>query len=260
MTSDGEAVFDWVADALVLRADAQERLVVADSWLVAHGRVRQLAWHRARFLGQCAAVGGGDVVDAERFWGAAVGALPRTGTWFPRVELLDGRRFRLRLRPAPPLTETASARFVAPDPRTAPTRKGPDIPLLAAVRAQGNRVGAEETVITLASGLVLEATGASLLWWEGDELHVPSADLPVLAGVTTRTICERARREGVVVRERHAVPLDLDGRETWLVNALHGIRPVREWIGTTVAPGSAVRAPAWRAWLATDGSALDEVP
>jgi hypothetical protein len=35
----------------------------------------------------------------------------------------------------------------------------------------------------------------------------------------------------------------------WLVNALHGIRPVTAWTARPMSPAPAVRAPEWRNWL-----------
>jgi branched-subunit amino acid aminotransferase/4-amino-4-deoxychorismate lyase len=50
----------------------------------------------------------------------------------------------------------------------------------------------------------------------------------------------------VPVAERSRTPAELDGREAWLVNALHGIRPVRSWSGFAGTAGPAVRAAAWQ--------------
>jgi branched-subunit amino acid aminotransferase/4-amino-4-deoxychorismate lyase len=44
---------------------------------------------------------------------------------------------------------------------------------------------------------------------------------------------------------------ELDGREVWLVNALHGIRPVTGWTGgRPMSAGPAGRVAQWRSWLA----------
>ncbi|MEU6353979.1 aminotransferase class IV, partial [Streptomyces sp. NPDC047072] len=37
--------------------------------------------------------------------------------------------------------------------------------------------------------------------------------------------------------------------EVWLVNALHGIRPVTAWTGGPTKAGPATRATKWRGWL-----------
>jgi branched-subunit amino acid aminotransferase/4-amino-4-deoxychorismate lyase len=67
--------------------------------------------------------------------------------------------------------------------------------------------------------------------------------------VTTALVLERAARTGVRVAHRERSLADLDGREVWLVNALHGIRPVAAWTGRPMTAGRAVHAPQWRKWL-----------
>jgi branched-subunit amino acid aminotransferase/4-amino-4-deoxychorismate lyase len=73
--------------------------------------------------------------------------------------------------------------------------------------------------------------------------------LRILPGVTADLIQESAARFGARMgRRRRRVP-DLDGCEVWLVNALHGIRTVSTWVGTSVVAGPALRAPEWQARL-----------
>lgn len=135
------------------------------------------------------------------------------------------------------------------DPRTVPRRKGPDLGALARVRERASGEGAEEAVLVAPSGSVLEAATASVLWWEDDTLCLPPPRLPVLPGVTVALVQERARREGIPVAHRERTVAGLDGREVWLVNALHGIRPVKGWIGGPLQAAPARRAPEWRVWL-----------
>lgn len=234
-----------------------ERLAVADSWLLRDGRVRALARHRERFLRSCGDSGGPSLRQLVAFWQDMTAALPRTGEWFPRVELgAESRELRLLLRPAPPLgtgVRVWSAGQV--DPRTLPRRKGPDLDILARVRRRASAEGADEAVLIAPSGVVLEGATTSLLWWEDDTLCVPSPQLPVLPGVTTALIQERAQHTGVRVAHRERTLADLAGREVWLVNALHGIRPVTEWTGGTeprirvMRAGQSVWATEWRQWL-----------
>ncbi|WP_344966240.1 aminotransferase class IV [Salinactinospora qingdaonensis] len=242
----------WVPGA-GLRTGAHPRspILVADSWLVSEGKVRALERHRDRFSRSCADAGADeDTVCA--FWEAAVGALPRSGAWFPRVELLDGERFPLSLliRPAPqrgPLVRVHPWRGA--DPRRRPRVKGPDLAALAEVREQASRVGAEEALLLSPSGLVTDSTASALLWWDNGELCVPSPHLDVLPSVTAGLLTEQARERGVRVNTCY-YPLDhLDGRETWLVNALAGIRVVSEWRGSEVRPGPAPQAQQWRDYL-----------
>lgn len=230
-------------------AEAEEPLLVADSWLVRDGRVRGLDRHRERFVRSCGECAGPPSYRLLEFWQAMTDALPRGGEWFPRVELTP-RHVRLRLRPAPPLGTGVRVWAVGQsDPRTVPRRKGPELDALAAVRVRASDVGADEAVLVDPSGLVLESATASVLWWEDDTLCLPPPRLPLLPGVTAALVRERALREGVRVAHRERTVPELDGREVWLVNALHGIRPVTEWVSGPLEAAPARHAPEWRTWL-----------
>ncbi|WP_328480129.1 aminotransferase class IV [Streptomyces sp. NBC_00377] len=226
-------------------------LLVADSWLVREGRVRGYRRHRERFLRACAECGGPGPRRLVEFWQDVTAALPRTGEWFPRVELTaDSLELRLRLRPAPPLgTEVRLWSVGQPDRRTAPRRKGPDLDVLARVRGRAVEEGAQEGVLVGPSGVVLESATASVLWWERDTLCLPPPRLPVLPGVTVALVRERAARSGIRTAHRERTVAGLAGREVWLVNALHGIRPVTGWTGDPMTAGPAPRAGEWRKWL-----------
>ncbi|NEC91933.1 aminotransferase class IV [Streptomyces sp. SID12501] len=196
-----------------------ERLAVADSWLLRDGRVRGLGRHRERFLRACGDSGGPSLRQLVDFWRDMTVALPRTGEWFPRVELgAESRELRLLLRHAPPLgTGVRVWSAGQSDPRTVPRRKGPDLDILARLRQRAIAEGADEAVLIAPSGVVLEGIHSSVLWWEDDTLCLPSPQLPVLAGVTVALIQERAQRTGVRVAHRERTLADLDGREVWLV-------------------------------------------
>ncbi|MFE9447213.1 aminotransferase class IV [Streptomyces sp. NPDC006739] len=257
-----EELLTWTpGSGLVCGPPVGGRLLVADSWLVRDGRVRGLDRHRERFVRACGEAGGPSVLRLLEFWHVMTDALPRTGEWFPRVELAAGSgELRLLLRPAPPLG--AEVRVWAAgqtDPRTVPRRKGPDLDALARVRDRASGAGAQEAVLVTPSGVVLEAATASVLWWEGDTLCLPAPQLPLLPGVTVGLIQARALRSGVRVAHRERTVAELDGREVWLVNALHGIRPVTGWTGRRLRAAEAVRAPEWRAWLDDSMEPLPDV-
>ncbi|MGW3725926.1 aminotransferase class IV [Streptomyces sp. F001] len=247
-----EGVLTWThARGLAPGAGTGGRLLVADSWLLREGRVRGYGRHRERFLRACAESDGPGPRRLVEFWQDVTAALPRTGTWFPRVELAAGSGdLRLLLRHAPPLA--AEVRLWAtgqPDPRAFPRRKGPDLQTLARVRRRASGEGADEAVLTTPSGVVLEAATASVLWWEDDTLCLPPPRLPVLPGVTAGLVQERALRSGIRIAHRERTVAELDGREVWLVNALHGIRPVTGWAGVPMRAAPARRAGEWRTWL-----------
>ncbi|GAA3833732.1 aminotransferase class IV [Streptomyces phyllanthi] len=247
-----EGLLAWSPDrGLTSGPPASGRLLVADSWLLSDGRMRGFARHRERFLRSCGDCGAPPLRRLIQFWHDVTAALPRSGDWFPRVELTAGSlELRLLLRQAPLLgTDVRVWAAGQLDPRTVPRRKGPDLDALARVRGRASGADADEAILIAPSGVVLEAAGSSVLWWEDDTLCLPPEHLPVLPGVTMALIRERAARLGVPVAHRERTLAELDGREVWLVNALHGIRPVSTWTGRPMTAGPAERAPEWRRWL-----------
>ncbi len=219
-------------------------LLAADSWLVDEGGDRAAAAHWARFGAACLQLGA-DRDDLLRFRAAARSALPLQGRWFPRVELTaDG--FALRLRRAPPPVREARVVLGAPgDPRGHPRRKGPDLALLAGLRATAAARGGDELLLCDGDGRLLEGALSSLLWWEDDVLCT-TPDEHTLPGVTRGLLLAIARERGVELRVRAPYPAELAGRETWLSSALHGIRVVSAWIELGQPAGAGTRAPAWR--------------
>jgi branched-subunit amino acid aminotransferase/4-amino-4-deoxychorismate lyase len=242
---------------LVPAQDAREPLLVADSWLLEDGTVRGLDLHEQRFRSSCT-TSGLDPDEVTEFWHALRDRLPRTGVWFPRAELVTGAGLRLRLRPAPPRTSEVNVLVhTGPDTRQAPRRKGPDLDRLGALRQRAIEAGANEALLVTPSGFVLEGATSSLLWWEDEDvLCAPDTTLRVLPGVTTELLRRAALARGITVRRRRARLAELAGREAWLVNALHGIRPVRSWVGSAVPAGAPTRADAWRQWWSELAEAL----
>ncbi|MCU1558493.1 MAG: hypothetical protein JWN09_2488 [Microbacteriaceae bacterium] len=227
-------------------------VAAADSWLVTDGAVLALDLHRSRFL---------DAIDrehypeldAERFWDAAIAAIPRSDAWFPRVELQLRRGAPLlvfRLRSAPERTRSLRlATHPGPDPRTSPLVKGPDTEALSRARTGAQERGADEAVILSSDGYVVEGANSSLLWWRGAILCAPSLEFDRVDSVTARSVITLATAIGVEVYYESVTPAELDGVELWALSALHGIRIVTAWIdGPSVAeePG---RLGAWRARL-----------
>ena len=98
-------------------------------------------------------------------------------------------------------------------------------------------------------GRLLEGAFTSLLWWEEETLCAVPDDAPILPGVTRALLIELARGRDTPVAQRRPAPHELDGRETWLVSALHGIRAVTRWADGGPAAGQAGRAAAWQRLL-----------
>ena len=225
-----------------------DRLLVADSWRVVDGRVRGLDRHRARFTASAAE----HRTDADEFWRDVVAALPRTGDWFPRVELrerADGAQLSLRLRPTPVTSSQVAVATAPHDPRTKPLVKGPDLDALLALRTAVHPSGAGEAIIVDAQGRVVEGAYSGLLWWRGETLVRPSDALPRIPSVTAGLVIDAARAAGVAIDEADARPDDLAGCELWVLSALHGLRTVQRWIDGPEL-GDARHAETGREWLA----------
>jgi branched-subunit amino acid aminotransferase/4-amino-4-deoxychorismate lyase len=252
------AMYRWRAPGGLVPCEWQDGpLLVADSWLVDAGAVQGLERHYRRFAASCADLQPG-TVGLREFWAAACRALPRSGRWFPRVELAGdpgagdpgAPRLSLRVRPAPATSATARLWIHGGgDPRRFPGHKGPDLAALGELRRRAHHEGADDALLTTADGILLEAAHASVLWWEAGTLCVPAAGLPVLPGVTAGLIRDRASALGVPIKDVRRRPQDLDSCEVWLVNSLHGIRSVTALAGCAAQPAPATRAPDWQGWL-----------
>lgn len=221
-------------------------LLVADSFLVANGKVRGLELHRERFVGSCAAAG----VDAERFWDEQAGRLPGFGRWFPRFELQGPGELAVQLRPAPPIGgRVRVAVHDGPDPRTAPRVKGPDLELLGKLKESAPD-RADEILLLDTDGTVLEAAYSAVAWWEDDTLCFPPADRPLLPSVTAALLRRIAAAQDIEVSEHPITPDALrNTTEAWLLNALHGIRPIHAWGPSPIDPLPNSHAPHWQSHL-----------
>ena len=222
-------------------------LQVADSFLVANGAVRGIELHRERFVGSCAAAG----VDASAFWSEQVRRLPGFGRWFPRFELRASGELAVQRRPAPPIG--GRVRVVVhegPDPRTAPRVKGPDLELLGKLREAASHK-ADEILLLDQDGTVLEAAYSAIAWWDYDTLCFPPSDRPLLPSVTAALLRQVATAQGVEIAERASTPSELQSHEVWLVNALHGIRPVHAWADSAIDPLPNSRSTPWQTHLNT---------
>lgn len=225
---------------------------IIDSWLLNNGHIRGLNRHETRFAQNCSQLRGGPTSEfVHHFLAAVRAALPRRGLWFPRLEAdRSGHQLALWLRPAPPLhTSTTLWMPAAPDPRRYPTVKGPDLAVLARLRQQANQTGADDALLYLADGTVLETAHAALLWWRGPVLCLPDQHLPTLASVTVGLLVELASQQGVAVRYERCHLAELVALPVWTANALHGLRWVSRWTGRPeLASGQAAPGPPLHQW------------
>ena len=261
--SAGETLFAWHEDTgsmAPVRARSG-RLSVADSWFVGNGTVRRLDLHLDRFSAACHTRYGVPVSETGRFLDAVCAKLPRAGQWFPRIEFEQGAGFRLRLRPAPERGGEVTLWVCGQvDGRQEPTVKGPDLGMLAALRKDAVRRGADEALLTTGSGIVLEGALSSILWWRGDVLCAPPLSLPVLPGVTRAILLDLAVKAGIEISYERCRPADLSGTEIWSVSALHGIRAVTGWVQPGLAAGTPRRIGRWEARLAVTEAPIARHP
>lgn len=231
---------------------SQNHIAVADSWLVTEGTALALDLHRQRFTG------GIDPRYSElklnEFWHQALALIPRTGDWFPRVELRTGDdkpQLIFMLRPTPELTKSVRvATWDGPDPRSEPLTKGPDTDALLRIRTAIQQRGAEEAIIVSPNGYVVEGAYSSLLWWRGDFICAPSPELARVDSVTARSMITLAAALGVDVHYESVTPHELDGLEVWALSALHGPRIITEWVDGPALAEQPGRLGLWRARLA----------
>jgi branched-subunit amino acid aminotransferase/4-amino-4-deoxychorismate lyase len=229
------AIYRWGADSLQLLdyCDLTESTIeVADSWLVSEGRVLAIDLHRTRFLTSIARARFAQI-DPIAFWDASIGLIPRTGDWFPRVELqAQGAPVLLfRLRDAPQRTQSVVVEtFRGGDVRTMPNIKGPDLDALRRVRVAAQPGGADDVVLLSPDGFVVETTLSAVLWWRGSILCTPPAEFARIDSVTARSVLGLATALGVELLEEAVTPAELDGTEVWTVNSLQGPRIVTRWI------------------------------
>lgn len=269
MSTPEARTFEWRGDRLEpTGVDAPEAgvLLAAESWLTVDGAVRALDLHRQRFADAVRAQLGDSAPERRQlddFWHAVTTSLPTEGRVFPRVELTAGvstgstttvtgptttgaPSFRVRMRPAPAAQRSlVLAAHHGDDPRTRPEIKGPDLDTMVALRAGVQAAGADEAVL-LVDGRVVEGTTTALLWWNGDTLVTVPNWMPRVASITERSIRALATAFGTDVVEYLAAPEELDHKEIWAVNALHGIRLVTEWIDGPRPAAKPGRHDRWR--------------
>ncbi|MBE4737285.1 MULTISPECIES: aminotransferase class IV [Streptomyces] len=255
-----ESFLVWNSHDGLTPGENGRKMVIADSWLVRDGRVRAHEMHWDRFSNAVGRQGVGRAEIAE-FRAAVTARLPRTGAWFPRVELLAGRepRLALRLRPAPRLRDTARV-WVADrvDPRARPSVKGPDFAVQGRLRKRARLHGADEAILLDEDGHAVEGAFSSLLWWDGGHLCTAPDDGRILPGITRRLLLDRAARLGVTVRHTRVSPARLATCEVWITSALHGIRVVTGWEpGGAAAPHDLSAGGLWQAHL---DSLLEPLP
>lgn len=232
---------------------SDQKTLVADSWRVEDGHIVAIDRHRHRFMSSATELGLDESL-VSGFWAAVVEALPRTGSWFPRVEVshtAGGPTLRYLEREAPDWLDTATLAPATYDPRTTPLRKGPDLEALMALRRSVAEVGATEALILSPDGCVIEGAYSSVMLWRKDNngVSVVSQEFPRIPSVTESVLREIADERGVPVTEERVTLEDCEGAEVWVVSALHGIRLATAVHGGPHLETSRARRDQWQnAW------------
>lgn len=249
--SNAETVYQYSAEKeLFFTTEPENKLLVADSWLVHDGCVRALHLHRQRFFSSCIelAVISPDILN--NFWNLATGKLPQTGSWFPRIELagsLSSPVLQIRIRKAPAIHSTIRLiDYKGEDFRKWPRHKGPDLAKLITERKKIVEQGADEAILTTRHGFLLEGLTTSILWWEGSTLCATSPSRRVLPGISSQLLRLIAEQEHIPFASRFRKPADLNGCEVWAVNALHGIRRAINWEKSPFKTSSHIDIDDWR--------------
>ncbi len=237
-----------------------ETLTVADSFLIQEGRVRQINRHFERFEKSIAS----PEVKATlpEFFSAVLAELPRSGSWFPRLEYREhqpeSERLVLRLREAPERTATLSLwSSDEPDPRKQAGVKGPDLSVCQRLRRAANLHGADEAVILSQDGFIADGALSSIMWWESETLCAPDDTTDWLPSITRQLVFELAREAGYQTLEKRAKPSDLENCEVWSLSSLQGIRYVTAWGDLKL--GESRHASSFRKRLALLASSIDNV-
>jgi branched-subunit amino acid aminotransferase/4-amino-4-deoxychorismate lyase len=200
-----------------------------------------------------------DIADdtCDDFLHALPDAVPREGSWFPRIEAVQtpgGATLRCRQRSAPEWSSQVVVARAPHDPRRFPLLKGPDIENLLALRTAVQPVGAGEAIITSAHDHLIEGAYSSLMVWlpGSAKPSVIHSKTPHLPGVTEAVLREILSAEGLEPEEKDLTVADIEGAELWILSSLHGIRLATEFVDGPqlgVVPG---RREHWQeAWRAT---------
>jgi branched-subunit amino acid aminotransferase/4-amino-4-deoxychorismate lyase len=229
-----QSLYRWTGMTLTKAGIHGQPLLVADSWLVENGLTGALDAHKRRFFNSCLLRGAPREEELALFWKHILPLIPRTGRWFPRIELADcdGKAtLYFRMRAAPPAHEgIVLTVWPEDDPRTEFRIKGPDIGVLGEAQNKVRMLWeADEAILIDKAGGVLEGLTTGIAWWEKGCLCFPSEHLPILPSITKWQLVLIAKERGVTIKCREIHCSELTHYPVWALNSLHGIRQVSTW-------------------------------
>lgn len=207
-------------------------MYAAVSFLLREGAVVDFPGHLARFARWADEQGLKRPLDD--FFDAVTAALPRTGDFFPRIDLTHRGELELHVRPVPATSRTVVVASAATDPREEPTIKGPDFGVLHQIKETAAAKGAQEAIILDAQGRLVDASTSCLVWIRGKSMFSPPAEAPRIQSITVGVVERLAREAGYSVETQWATPAELADAQLWILNSLHGIRAVSSWVNGPV--------------------------
>ncbi len=110
------------------------------------------------------------------------------------------------------------------------TLKGPHSFLFGLAERFAKENQATEALILTPDNHLLESSRSNLFILQDGQLYTPPLSAGCTKGVLRQAVLKTAKELGVPVIEKCMSPFDLQrADEVWLSNAVHGIRPVREY-------------------------------
>lgn len=214
-----------------------------------------LELHRQRFCASTALMAPEftETAGSEHLWASTKKILDGApGPSFPRLAVEEHGQYQaliLRVRPAPKQrSETTLTIGSLPDPRVAPTAKGPDIQRLAEFK---NQFPATDDAVLHDNTHIQEATTGGLVIWRGNTLVVPQHP-DQLFSTTSYSVQRRAQQQGITIEHRPVTVKEFatGDHPVFFLNALHGVSEV-PWVvyqGTQYTKQRHPAASQWQRW------------
>ena len=222
-------------------------VVAADSFVVDQGKVIGYERHLSRFAEAITDAGFSLEAELAEFISRCEMWIPREGRWFPRFDLVtspESHYFRYHHRLAPTQQGSASLIVAPSDTRLVPHRKGPDLERMGDLRWWAYSRGAQEALILSPEGIVVEGAYSAIAVIDHDsiEFSITPKSFPRIPSVTedvVRTLADEAGHS--VVENTHTIA-QLEGKEVWVLSALHGIRIATDIVnGPTLVTDDSLR-------------------
>jgi len=206
-------------------------VLAADSFVLDNGDIVGFPRHRERFFAAVVDAGVDDTEAFDDFVERCLLWFPREGRWFPRLDVVtngDATWFRYHHRLAPAESQTTTLAIAPADTREVPWRKGPDLERMAALRASVSHL-ADEALILADDKVVVEGAYSAIVVIDSDagQFCLTPSKYPRIDSITEQIVSECVRDDHFEVIKRSHTLSELEGKEVWVLSALHGIRVAR---------------------------------